>query len=164
MKHFGKRIWGMAATALLLATTVTLSTAGPAQADGRRGFIATVSGARFTGAIEWQEGPNFNSRAFIENAQVQDTAGDDYRAVAYLHYEVVPYYWGNCNDLGCQLLQGPREKRDVYLSNATPQGDTSAAHWDYTRNMGKIENVWVQVCTEQWRYTPHKQISCSGWR
>ncbi|MBC9715895.1 hypothetical protein H9Y04_25475 [Streptomyces sp. TRM66268-LWL] len=164
MRQLAKRLGGVGATALLLATVGTLGTAPPAQAAGARGFSASVPGARFTGGLEWQEGPNLSSRAFIYNAHVEDTAGDDYRAVAYIHYELVPLYEGNCNDLGCQIIKGPRSKHDVYVANATPKGDVSQAYWDYQDTWTLIENVWVQVCTEQWRYTPHKKIACSGWR
>ncbi len=158
------------ALALGLAAITVMSTGSSASAadyDGSRGFDISVPGARFKGVINWKETDLNPPSTFAEivNAQVSDTAPDDYRAVAYVHYEVVAYEYKCNTEDWCWWEDGDRTvyaKR--YLGTATPHGDTSPANWSHDAYQGRIENVWVGVCTEQWRTEPNTTIQCSGWR
>ncbi|OAR26787.1 hypothetical protein A8W25_00280 [Streptomyces sp. ERV7] len=134
-----------------------------------RTFDISVSGARYKGAIAWAVSsyspPQTTAKVF--NAVVSDTAPDDYRAVAYVHWENVPHEYHclpNTDPPICGWEDGTREKADVQITSATPNGVSSSANWGPKTVTGRWENIRVQVCTEQWRYTPHRIIACSGWK
>ncbi|WP_221357852.1 hypothetical protein [Streptomyces beigongshangae] len=156
--------------ALGLSAVAATSTGGSASAadyGGSRSFDISVPGARYKGVVNWKatdlEPPS--TFAEIVDAQVSDTAPDDYRAVAYVHYEVVAYEYVCNADDWCAWRDGERTvhaKR--FLGTATPNGDTGPANWSYDAFQGRVENVWVGVCTEQWRTDPDTTIRCSGWK
>lgn len=155
-----------AATFAWVAIFATGPTAHADPYDGSRTFDISVSGAHYKGAISWAftstEPPKTTARVY--NAVVSDTAADDYRAVAYVHWEYVPYE-GSCDPvLGCSWTEGTWVKGDVQITSATPNGVSASANWGPNTVQGHWENIWVKVCTEQWRYDPNRIIACTSWK
>jgi hypothetical protein len=165
------RTAGAVAAALIVGTVLVGNQTPAAAYGGQRNFnvgaaLQGVTGAQFQGTLQWSESNQLTTQVRIFNATISDTAPDDARAVARIHYEYVPFKY-DCPvpEMGCNVIELPRVVKDmVYVADATPNNITNAANVTLPEIFGRYENVWVRACLEQWRYDPDLILTCSPWR